>query len=89
MIVRAVQEGGDDVDKMVTALEGWSFDGVKGKLTVRAEDHALLQPMFQAKLSGTGADVKPRAGQGARPGDATRRRSADEGLRRTDAGAER
>ncbi len=54
MIVRAVQEGGDDVDKMVTALEGWSFDGVKGKLTVRAEDHALLQPMFQAKLTGTG-----------------------------------
>ncbi|SDY79479.1 amino acid/amide ABC transporter substrate-binding protein, HAAT family [Micromonospora pattaloongensis] len=54
MIVRAVQEGGDDVDKMVTALEGWSFDGVKGKLTVRAEDHALLQPMFQAKLTGSG-----------------------------------
>ncbi|MEQ4301755.1 substrate-binding domain-containing protein [Plantactinospora sp. B6F1] len=54
MIVRAVQEGGDDVDKMVTALEGWSFDGVKGKMTVRAGDHALLQPMFQARLSGTG-----------------------------------
>ena len=44
---------------MVKALEGWSFDGVKGKLTVRAEDHALLQPMFQAKLTGTGADLKP------------------------------
>ncbi len=54
MVVRAVQEGGDDVDKMVTALEGWSFDGVKGKMTVRAEDHALLQPMFQAKLTGSG-----------------------------------
>ncbi|GIG89783.1 substrate-binding domain-containing protein [Plantactinospora endophytica] len=58
MIVRAVQEGGDDVDKMVTALEGWSFDGIKGKMTVRAEDHALLQPMFQAKLSGTGDAMK-------------------------------
>jgi branched-chain amino acid transport system substrate-binding protein len=58
MIVRAVQEGGDDVDKMVTALEGWSFDGVKGKMTVRAEDHALLQPMFQAKLTGSGDQMK-------------------------------
>ncbi|MEU7589422.1 substrate-binding domain-containing protein [Micromonospora sp. NPDC049230] len=54
MVVRAVREGGDDVDKMVTALEGWSFDGVKGKMTIRAADHALLQPMFQAKLTGSG-----------------------------------
>ncbi|MEW2375720.1 substrate-binding domain-containing protein [Micromonospora sp. NPDC047812] len=54
MVVRAISEGGDDVEKMVKALEGWSFDGVKGKMTIRAEDHALLQPMFQAKLSGSG-----------------------------------
>ncbi|MET8282171.1 substrate-binding domain-containing protein [Micromonospora sp. NPDC005174] len=54
MVVRAVQEGGDDVDKMVKALEDWSFDGVKGKMTIRAADHALLQPMFQAKLTGSG-----------------------------------
>ncbi|RKR89992.1 amino acid/amide ABC transporter substrate-binding protein (HAAT family) [Micromonospora pisi] len=58
MVVRAATEGGDDVDKMVTALEGWSFDGVKGKNTVRAADHALLQPMFQAKLTGTGDQLK-------------------------------
>ena len=51
MIVHAA-EAGDDVDKMVAALEGWSFDGVKGKITVRPEDHAMLQPMFQAKLTG-------------------------------------
>ncbi|HET8661235.1 MAG TPA: substrate-binding domain-containing protein, partial [Micromonosporaceae bacterium] len=51
MIVHAA-EAGDDVDKMVSALEGWSFDGVKGKITVRPEDHAMLQPMFQAKLTG-------------------------------------
>lgn len=55
MIVHAVQAGGDDVDAMVKALEGYSFDSVKGKLTVRADDHALLQPMFQAKLSGSGS----------------------------------
>ncbi|SCG66099.1 substrate-binding domain-containing protein [Micromonospora humi] len=54
MVVRAVQEGGDDVDKMVTALEGWEFEGVKGTMKIRAEDHALLQPMYQAKLTGSG-----------------------------------
>lgn len=51
MIVQAVKQGGDDVEKMITALEGWSFDGMKGKMTVRKEDHAMLQPMFQVKLS--------------------------------------
>jgi len=55
MIVHAVQTGGDDVDAMVKALEGYQFDSVKGQLTVRAEDHALLQPMFQAKLDGGNA----------------------------------
>jgi branched-chain amino acid transport system substrate-binding protein len=54
MIVHALQSSPEDTGKMVAALEGYSFDSVKGKLTVRAEDHALLQPMFQAKLSGTG-----------------------------------
>jgi branched-chain amino acid transport system substrate-binding protein len=43
---------GDDADAMVKALEGWSFDGVKGAVTVRAADHALLQPMFTARLIG-------------------------------------
>jgi len=52
MIVHALDRGGDDVDKMITALEGYRFDSVKGTLTVRAADHALLQPMFQAKLTG-------------------------------------
>ena len=30
MIVHAVQAGGDDVDAMITALEGWTFDAPKG-----------------------------------------------------------
>ncbi|MEV5818010.1 substrate-binding domain-containing protein [Micromonospora harpali] len=55
MVVRAVEQGGDDVDKMIKGLEGWSFEGVKGTMTIRAEDHALLQPMFQAKLTGSGS----------------------------------
>ncbi len=50
MIVHAIEEGGDDVDAMVDALEGWSFDGPKGTTTVRASDHALVQPMYQVKL---------------------------------------
>ncbi|WP_199546001.1 substrate-binding domain-containing protein [Streptomyces sp. N35] len=49
MIVHAAGQGAS-ADEMAKALEGWSFEGVKGKLTVRAEDHALLQPMFQARL---------------------------------------
>lgn len=50
MIVQAVREGGDDVEAMIDALEGWSFESVKGEVTVRAEDHALVQPMYQVKL---------------------------------------
>ncbi|MCU7726142.1 substrate-binding domain-containing protein [Actinoplanes sp. KI2] len=57
MIVHALDKGGDDVDRMITALEGYRFDSVKGTLTVRAEDHALLQPMFHAKLSGDTATL--------------------------------
>ncbi|MEV8454665.1 substrate-binding domain-containing protein [Streptomyces sp. NPDC052095] len=60
MVVRAIEEGGaSDTAAMVKALEGWSFDGVKGKEQVRAEDHALVQPMFVAKLKGKGATATP------------------------------
>ena len=59
MIVHAIEKGGTDVGKQITALEGWSFDGVKGKLTVRAQDHALLQPMFQAKLVEKNGQLTP------------------------------
>jgi branched-chain amino acid transport system substrate-binding protein len=58
LMVHALEASGTDVEAMVKALEGWTFDGVKGVLTVRAADHALLQPMYQAKLTGTGADLK-------------------------------
>ena len=53
MIVHALTEAGpDDVDGMINALEGWTFDAPKGQQTIRASDHAMLQPMFTAKLSG-------------------------------------
>jgi len=51
MIVHAIAEsGGQDVDAMIGALEGWSFQGPKGDYTIRASDHALIQPMYQARL---------------------------------------
>ena len=59
---------------MITALEGWSFDGVKGKMTIRTEDHALLQPMFQAKLTGSGTGFTAEPRRRASTGDETARR---------------
>ncbi|QAV69080.1 amino acid ABC transporter substrate-binding protein [Salinibacterium sp. UTAS2018] len=59
MVVQAVREGGDDVDAMISALEGWTFDSVKGSITVRAEDHAMIQPMFQVSLVADGDSWMP------------------------------
>lgn len=60
MIVRALEKGSTtDVDKMIAALEGWSFTGPKGQQQIRASDHAMLQPMFQVKLTAAGETWKP------------------------------
>ncbi|WP_353809395.1 substrate-binding domain-containing protein [Agromyces sp. SYSU T00194] len=58
MIVEAVRAG-DDVDDMIAALEGASFDSVKGEVTVRAEDHAVIQPMYQVRLVDDGGSWVP------------------------------
>ena len=51
MVCRAVAKAnGDDVDKMISALEGWQFVGPKGVTRVRKADHALIQPMFIVNL---------------------------------------
>jgi branched-chain amino acid transport system substrate-binding protein len=51
MIVRAIQKAnGDDVDKMIAGLENWQFLAPKGKQRIRAQDHAMIQPMFQVQL---------------------------------------
>lgn len=71
MIVHALQASGTDVEAMITALEDWSFDGVKGSYTVRKADHALLQPMFQTKLTGTGTDLKAELVKALTPAEAT------------------
>ena len=62
MIVHAVEAAdGTDVDAMIDALEGFTFQGVKGDYEVREEDHALLQSMFQVRLTGQGetAEAEP------------------------------
>ncbi|HEY7821971.1 MAG TPA: ABC transporter substrate-binding protein, partial [Acidimicrobiia bacterium] len=61
IIVQALTEGSaDDVDSMIAALEGWTFDAPKGTQTVRASDHAMLQPMFTVSLveAGDGFDAE-------------------------------
>jgi branched-chain amino acid transport system substrate-binding protein len=53
MIVHAIEKSdGTNVDQMIGALSGWTFDAPKGSETIRPEDHAMLQPMYIAKLSG-------------------------------------
>lgn len=60
MIVQALSEGDpDDVDSMITALEGWTFQGPKGEQTIRESDHAVLQPMFTARLTNEGGEFTP------------------------------
>jgi branched-chain amino acid transport system substrate-binding protein len=59
MMVHAIQEGKGDVDAMIAALEGFEFDGPKGAMTVRADDHALIQEMYQAKLVADGGTFVP------------------------------
>lgn len=61
MIVRAVtQANGDNVDGMIKALEGWTFNAPKGSMTIRSVDHAMLQPMFEAKLVVNGSGITPQ-----------------------------
>lgn len=51
-IVEALKKTGGDAstEKMITALEGLSFDTPKGKHIIRKEDHQALQSMYHYKL---------------------------------------
>ncbi len=60
MFAHAIEADPSSADKQIAALEGWSFAGVSGQYTVRAADHALLQPEFQAKLTGSGTTWTPQ-----------------------------
>jgi branched-chain amino acid transport system substrate-binding protein len=50
MIVQALKKGDYDVNKMISALEGYKFLGPKGFEAIRPQDHATLQPMFRVQL---------------------------------------
>jgi len=50
MLVHALQKGDYNVDKMISALEGWKFLAPKGWQAIRPQDHAMLQPMFRVAL---------------------------------------
>lgn len=59
MLAQAVKEGQGDVDAMIAALEGFTFEGPKGTTTVRADDHALLQEMYTVRLVADGDTFVP------------------------------
>ncbi|HSZ42234.1 MAG TPA: substrate-binding domain-containing protein [Trebonia sp.] len=62
MIVHAIQHGdaGTNVNDMISALSGWTFLAPKGEQQIRASDHAMLQPMYQVKLTeASAADFTP------------------------------
>lgn len=59
MIAAAITASPNDVDAMIAALEGLTLEGPKGTTTIRAEDHAVIQPMFQASLVNNGGVFTP------------------------------
>ena len=70
MIVRAVQKAnGDDVDKMISGLEGWQFLAPKGRQRIRPQDHAMIQPMFQVQLVKKGGKYVPKVIKVISPGN--------------------
>ena len=51
MIVRALTNNPEqNVDQMVSLLEGYSWVGVKGLMKINPSNHILIQPMFLASL---------------------------------------
>ena len=61
MLVHALKVGDYNVDKMITALEGFKFLGPKGWSAIRPQDHALLQPMFRVQLvKGSNGKLQPK-----------------------------
>lgn len=47
MLKAAIEKAGTtDVDAVAKAMEGMTFDSITGKVTMRAQDHQLIQPMY-------------------------------------------
>ena len=51
-VVEAIRKVGGDMktDKLITAMEGMSFETPKGKMTFRKEDHQAMQNMYHFKI---------------------------------------
>ncbi|MFT4414859.1 substrate-binding domain-containing protein [Fredinandcohnia humi] len=51
-IVEAIKktDGDTDAEKLISAMEGMSFDTPKGKMTFRPEDHQALQALYAIRL---------------------------------------
>ncbi|WP_370615324.1 ABC transporter substrate-binding protein [Mumia qirimensis] len=50
MVVQAIKEGGTDTEAMAEALQGYSFEGPAGTVTIRAEDNQVTVPQFTVRL---------------------------------------
>ena len=56
-VVEAIKKaGGTDTEKLITAMEGMTFDSPKGPMTFRKEDHQAMQPMYQFRIKKQQAD---------------------------------
>jgi branched-chain amino acid transport system substrate-binding protein len=56
-VLAAVEKaGGTDTEKLITAMEGLTFDTPKGPMTFRKEDHQALQAMYHFKVKADGKD---------------------------------
>ena len=61
MIVQALTGNKDqNVDTMISKLEGYSWVGVKGLMKVNPTNHVLIQPMFLVSLKKTAAGYVPQ-----------------------------
>ncbi len=50
-VVEALKKAGStDTEKLITAMEGLSFDTPKGRMTFRKEDHQAMQSMYHFKI---------------------------------------
>ena len=51
-IVQALKNSNGDssTDKLISTMEGMSFDTPKGKMTFRKEDHQAMQSMYHFKI---------------------------------------
>jgi branched-chain amino acid transport system substrate-binding protein len=56
-VLTAVEKaGGTDPEKLITAMEGMTFETPKGPMTFRKEDHQALQVMYHFKVKAEGRD---------------------------------